>query len=95
MTGAVDENTLQKNKFKKSGLLNNGFYGQDIVKAFSFAQKKAYQGGVTGTPGPPLATPLRSRENGVKSRWHDHFFWGGGWKEWPNTTLGRGCSNVG
>ena len=23
-----------------------------------FAQKKAYQGGVTGTPGPPLATPL-------------------------------------
>jgi len=24
----------------------------------SFAQKKAYQGGVTGTPGPPLATPL-------------------------------------
>ena len=28
--------------------------------AFSFAQKKAYKGGVTGTPGPPppLATPL-------------------------------------
>ena len=27
------------------------------------AQKKAYQGGVTGTPGPPppLATPLRKR----------------------------------
>ena len=24
-----------------------------------FAQKKAYQGGVTGTPGPPLATPLK------------------------------------
>ena len=24
-----------------------------------FAQKKAYQGGVTGTPGPPLATPLQ------------------------------------
>ena len=23
-----------------------------------FAQKKAYQEGVTGTPGPPLATPL-------------------------------------
>ena len=23
-----------------------------------FAQKKAYQGGLTGTPGPPLATPL-------------------------------------
>ena len=23
-----------------------------------FAQKKAYQGGVTSTPGPPLATPL-------------------------------------
>ena len=23
-----------------------------------FAQKKAYQGGVRGTPGPPLATPL-------------------------------------
>ena len=39
--------------------------GQDIVMAFSppeycslFAQKKAYQGGVTGTPGPPLARPL-------------------------------------
>ena len=37
-----------------------GFYSQDIVMAFSppeycrlFAQKKAYQGGVTGTPGPP------------------------------------------
>ena len=24
-----------------------------------FAQKKAYQGGFTGTPGPPLATPLQ------------------------------------
>ena len=65
--GAVDENTLQKNKFLKSGLFNNGFYCQDIVMAFSlpeycrlFAQKKAYQGGVTGTPGPPLATPLRN-----------------------------------
>ena len=23
-----------------------------------FPQKKAYQAGVTGTPGPPLATPL-------------------------------------
>ena len=41
-------------------LFNNGSYGQDIVMAFSppkycrlFAQKKAYQGGVTGTPGPP------------------------------------------
>ena len=41
------------------------FTAQDIVMAFSppeycrlFAQKKAYQGGVTGTPGPPLATPL-------------------------------------
>ena len=41
-----------------------GFYGQDIVMAFSppeycrlFAQKKAYQGGVTGTPGP---SPLPS-----------------------------------
>ena len=67
-------NTLQKTKFKKSGLFNNGFYGQDIVMAFSppeycglFAQKKACQGGgggggggVTGTPGPPLATPLGS-----------------------------------
>ena len=44
-------------------LFNNGFYGQDIVMAFSppeycrlFAQKKAYQGGVTAPP--PLATPL-------------------------------------
>ena len=26
-----------------------------------FAQKKAYQGGVTGTPGPPLATPLNRK----------------------------------
>ena len=59
-TRAVDENTLQKNKFKKSGLFKNGFYGQDIVMAFSppeyfrlFAQEKAYQGGVTGTPEPP------------------------------------------
>ena len=41
------------------------FYDQDIVMAFwppeycrLFAQKKAYQGGVTGTLGPPLATPL-------------------------------------
>ena len=39
---------------------SNGFYGQDIVMAFSppeyctlFAQKKAYQEGVTGTPGTP------------------------------------------
>ena len=57
-----------KKKNLKSGLFNNGFYGQDIVMAFSppeycrlFAQKKAYQGGgggVTGTPGPRLATPL-------------------------------------
>ena len=23
-----------------------------------FTQKKAYLGGITGTPGPPLATPL-------------------------------------
>ena len=37
------------------GLFNNGFYGQDIVMAFSppeyfrlFAQKKAYQGGGGG-----------------------------------------------
>ena len=57
----------KKTNFKKSGLFNNGFYGQDIVIAFSppeycrlFAQKKAYQGGVTGTPGPPLDTPLKA-----------------------------------
>ena len=24
-----------------------------------FAQKKAYQGGITGTPGAPLATPMK------------------------------------
>ena len=54
-----------KNQILKSGLFKNGFYGQDIVMAFSppeycrlFAQKKAYQGEVTCTPGPPLATPL-------------------------------------
>ena len=41
----------KKKKFLKSGLFNNGFYGQDIFMAFSppeycrlFAQKKAYQG---------------------------------------------------
>ena len=46
-------------------LFSNGFYGQDIVIAFLppeycrlFAQKKAYEGGVTGTPGPRLAMPL-------------------------------------
>ena len=66
-TRAVDENTSQNFFFKKNGLFNNGFYGQDIVMAFSpteycrlFAQKKAYQGGVTGNPGPPLATPLQN-----------------------------------
>ena len=31
-----------------------------------FAQKKAYQGGVTGTPGPPLATPLSGERCEVK-----------------------------
>ena len=32
-----------------------------------FAQKKTYQGGVTGTPGPPppLATPLTSVSQGI------------------------------
>ena len=48
--------------------IKDGFYGQDIVMAFLppeycrlFAQKKAYQGGVAGTPGPPPpATPLSS-----------------------------------
>ena len=51
--------------------MNNGFYGQDIVMAFSppeycwlFAQKKAYQGAVTDIAGPPLATPLLSKEGG-------------------------------
>ena len=46
------------------GFSTNGFYAQDIVMAFSppeycrlFAQKKAYQGGVTGTPGPPSYAP--------------------------------------
>ena len=53
-------------------LFNNGFYGQDIVMAFSppeycrlFAQKKAYQGGVRT---PPLATPLN--EHGVTKNSH-------------------------
>ena len=69
-TRAVDETTLQKNKFKKSGLFNNGFYGQDIVMSFSppeycrmFAQKKAYQGGSRApqdpTPPPPQLRPCR------------------------------------
>ena len=31
-----------------------------------FAQKKAYQGGVTGTPRPPLATPLDMQVNETK-----------------------------
>ena len=69
--------TKLKTNFKKSGLFNNGFYGQDIVMAFSppeycrlFAQKEAYQGGVTGSPGPPLATPLvcMHNENEMKSK---------------------------
>ena len=56
----------KKTNFKKSGLFNNGFYGQDIVMAFSppeycrlFAQKKAYQGGVTAPQDPshPSYTP--------------------------------------
>ena len=59
---ALDKSRWRKHftKNKKSGLLNNGFYGQGIVMAFSppehcrlFAQKKAYKGGVTGTSGPP------------------------------------------
>ena len=33
-TRAIDENTSKK-KFLKSGLFNNGFYGQDIVMVFS------------------------------------------------------------
>ena len=33
-----------------------------------FAQKKAYQGGVTGTPGPPLATPLKRAIQNSKKR---------------------------
>ena len=33
--------------------------------AFSFAQKKAYQGGVTGTPGPPPSyAPAGVKEKG-------------------------------
>ena len=32
-----------------------------------FAQKKAYQGGVTGTPGPPLATSLGCKTSGRKN----------------------------
>ena len=54
----------KKTNLKKSGLFNNGFYGQYIVMTFSppeycrlFAQKKAYQGGLTGTPGPPSPFP--------------------------------------
>ena len=45
----------------KQGLFN---YGQDIVMAFSppvvgcLVKKKLATGGVTDTPGPPLATPL-------------------------------------
>ena len=56
---------LYKKQILKKWAFNNGFYGQDIVMAFSppeycrlFAQKKAYQGGVTGTSGPLLAMPL-------------------------------------
>ena len=60
----------------KSGIFNNAFYGQDIVMEFSppeycslFAQKKAYQGGVTGTPGPLRATPLGRGEE-RKEAWY-------------------------
>ena len=51
---------LYKKQILKSGLFNNGFYGQDIVMVFSpteycrlFAQKKAYQGGGHGHPRTP------------------------------------------
>ena len=50
----------KKTNFKKSGLFNNGFYGQAIVMTISppeycrlFAQKKAYQGGSRAPQDPP------------------------------------------
>ena len=49
---------------KKKGLFS---YGQDIVMAFSpsvvgsLVKKGLQKGGVTGTPGPPLPTPLPTR----------------------------------
>ena len=35
-----------------------------------FAQKKAYQGGVMGTPGPPLATLLVYNYSQTTLHWH-------------------------
>ena len=64
---AVDENTLQKNKFQKSGLFNNGFYGQDIVMAFSPPEycRLGLQGlpwGGHGHPRPPPPPPSYAPE---------------------------------
>ena len=65
----------KKTNFKKVGFSTMAFYGQDIVMAFLppeycrlFAQKKAHQGGVTGTPGPPPPsyTPVLANNNDEK-----------------------------
>ena len=55
---------ITKKQILKNGLFNNGFYGQDIVMAFSppeyctlFAQKKAYQGGSRAPQHPPSYVP--------------------------------------
>ena len=56
----------KKQIFKKVGFSTMAFAAKLLSWRFRhlnivgwLAQKKAYQGGVTGTPGPPLATPLR------------------------------------
>ena len=69
-----------KKQILKKQAFNNGFYGQDIVMAFSpseycrlFAQKKAYRGGwgVIGTPGfPPPPSYAPGRHNYLSfSKW--------------------------
>ena len=69
--------TKLKTNFKKSGLFNNGFYGQDIVMAFSppeycrlFAQRRPTKGGSRAPQDLPLATPLVCvhNENEMKSK---------------------------
>ena len=55
----------KKANFKKVGFSTMAFTAKILSWRFRhlnycrlFAQKKAYQGGVTGTPGPPLTMPL-------------------------------------
>ena len=49
----------KKTNFKKVGFSTMAFMAKILSEYCRlFAQKKAYQGGIMGTPGPPLATLL-------------------------------------